>query len=67
LAVRVGRKDRSFNFGLSLGVIVFYYLLFALGEALALKKLLPVAFGVWLPNLALSAIGAFLIFRFSKR
>jgi lipopolysaccharide export system permease protein len=52
---------RSHGFAVSLGIILCYYLLLTVGEALGKKGGLPPALALWLPNLILGSVG-FLIF-----
>jgi lipopolysaccharide export system permease protein len=54
---------RSHGFAASLGVILCYYLLLTVGEALGKKGGLPPAVALWLPNLVLGGIGLFLFLR----
>lgn len=63
LALMARRGERAIGFGLSLGVIVFYYLILLGGEALSIKGALNPALGVWLPNIVLGSLGLILIFR----
>jgi LPS export ABC transporter permease LptG len=47
-------------------VTIAYYALLQVGEGLAESGQLPVAAGVWLPNLVLTALGAILLVRSSR-
>lgn len=51
---------------LGLLVTIAYYALLQVGEGLAESGRLPVAAGVWLPNLVLAALGAVLLWRSSR-
>jgi lipopolysaccharide export system permease protein len=51
---------RSHGFAGSLLVILCYYLLLTVGEALGKKGGLPPVWALWLPNLALGGVGGFL-------
>ena len=62
LALRVKKGGRSAGFGLSLLLIIVYYLLFTVGQALGEKGILPGAF-VWTPNILLGAVGFILVWR----
>ncbi|OIO40213.1 MAG: hypothetical protein AUJ75_00390 [Candidatus Omnitrophica bacterium CG1_02_49_10] len=64
LAIMVRRGEKSVGFGLSLAIIILYYILFALAEALSLKGIVNPAIGMWLPNIIFISAGIFLI-RFS--
>ncbi len=63
LAIKAKRRERSLGFGLSLIVCLFYYLLMALGESLALRNMVNPVLGVWLPNIVVLIIGGFLTFK----
>lgn len=62
LALMARRGGKAIGFGLSLLVIVAYYILLLGGEALAIKGVLFPALGIWLPNIIFGAIGPALIF-----
>jgi lipopolysaccharide export system permease protein len=51
---------RSHGFTASLGVILCYYFLLTVGEALGKKGGLPPALALWLPNLVLGSTGLIL-------
>lgn len=63
LALMARRGEKAIGFGLSLCVIVLYYILLLGGEALSIKGVINPALGVWLPNIILGTIGLILIFR----
>lgn len=50
---------RSHGFAASLGIILCYYLLLTVGEALGKKGGLPPFLALWLPNLVLGSVGLF--------
>lgn len=62
LGLMARRGEKTIGFGLSLLVIVIYYLLLLGGEALTIKGVLFPALGIWLPNIIFGAIGPALIF-----
>lgn len=62
LALMARRGGKAIGFGLSLLVIVAYYILLLGGEALAIKGVLFPSLGIWLPNIIFGAIGPALIF-----
>ena len=70
LAIALGTQSfwslRSHGFAASLGVILCYYLLLTVGEALGKKGGLPPALALWLPNVTLGSIGFFLFRRAAK-
>jgi lipopolysaccharide export system permease protein len=57
---------RSHGFAASLGVILCYYLLLTVGEALGKKGELSPAVALWLPNVVLGSVGLFLFLRTAK-
>jgi lipopolysaccharide export LptBFGC system permease protein LptF len=57
---------RSSGFAVSLGVILLYYLLLTVGEALGKKGGLPPIIALWLPNIVLGSVGIFLFLRTAK-
>ena len=59
-------SSRSHGFAASLGIILCYYLLLTVGEALGKKGTLPPAVALWLPNLVLGSIGSFLFMKAAK-
>lgn len=62
LGLMARRGEKTIGFGLSLVVIVTYYIVLLGGEALTIKGILFPAVGIWLPNLIFGAIGPALIF-----
>ncbi len=62
LGLRVRKGSRSTGFGLSLLLIIIYYILFTGCQALGEKGVIPPIF-IWLPNIGLSATGIILIFK----
>ena len=60
LALRVKKGGKSTGFGLSLFLIIIYYLLFTAGQALGEKGILPEV-SVWAPNIILGSLGALLL------
>ncbi len=62
LGLMARRGERTIGFGLSLCVIVLYYLLLLGGEALTIKGILFPIVGIWLPNIVCGTLGPVLIF-----
>ncbi len=56
------RTGRSLGLLIGLAITVCYYLLALSGEHAALSGKLPVWLGVWMANIILAALGAFMIF-----
>jgi LPS export ABC transporter permease LptG/LPS export ABC transporter permease LptF len=57
------RGGRSSGFAISIGVILVYYVILNSGEDVAREGTVPVWLAVWFPNLALLALGIFLLAR----
>ncbi|MGE0824280.1 MAG: LPS export ABC transporter permease LptF [Candidatus Binatia bacterium] len=64
LSIRRTWSFRANGFVLSLAIIVAYYLLLTLGEALGKKAIISPALALWLPNIGLGGVGL-IIFGFS--
>ncbi len=64
LAFTVRRAaGRSSGFALSVGIIVLYWVLLANGEEGAITGKWPVGLAIWFPNLILTAVGTYLLWR----
>jgi LPS export ABC transporter permease LptG/LPS export ABC transporter permease LptF len=57
LARSLRRGGRGSGFALSLAILVGYYVLLSSGETWAVEGRMPPALAMWLPNLALLAVG----------
>jgi LPS export ABC transporter permease LptF/LPS export ABC transporter permease LptG len=57
LAERSRRGGRGSGFAISLGILVLYYVLLSSGETWAEQGTLAPGLAMWLPNLALAALG----------
>ena len=57
------RDGKLASFVIGIGVIFVYYVLLWLGQALAKGHMVPPGLAVWLPNIALGALGALLFVR----
>ncbi len=66
LGVSNRRGGKGFGLTASVALVVAYYVLLNNGELLAQSGKLPVAAGIWLPNLALVAFGLALLRRVSR-
>jgi lipopolysaccharide export system permease protein len=66
LGIRVKRSGKISGFSLSIALVLVYYLLFSLGEALGNKGKLSPFLAVWFPNLLLGGLGAGLLFLEAK-
>ena len=57
ISINLSRPDKSTNFAVAAGLALSWYLLMLTGRGLALHADLPIAFGTWLPNIVMGAIG----------
>ncbi len=60
LGIQNQRSGKATGFSLSIGVLLFYYIILTVGKTLGEKGLVHPAVGVWAPNLILFIIGAYL-------
>ncbi|MBL7068299.1 MAG: LptF/LptG family permease [Candidatus Omnitrophica bacterium] len=67
LAVRTHRSEKSIGFGISLVVLITYWLLLATGNVCAINKILPPWLAMWLGNIIFMAGGIILLYRTAKR
>jgi lipopolysaccharide export system permease protein len=65
LGIRNRRGAKGFGLTVSVVLVVLYYVLLNNGELLATSGQVPVVLGVWLPNLAIVALGLLLLRRAS--
>lgn len=63
LGLMTGRGGRTGGLSLSLGIILFYYLMITTGEKLAMDGKITPFLGMWGPDILLAAAGLFLFFR----
>lgn len=63
----VKHREKSINFGIALVAAGIYYLLFILGQTLVENHLLIPFVGMWLPNIIISSIGGYLIYKNAYR
>jgi len=67
LGIQTKRAAKSTNFGLSLLLIVTYYLFLVGGKTLGEKGLLPPYLAMWLPNILMGTLGIFLLYRLEAK
>lgn len=63
LAIITRRREKSINFGIAFITVGVYYLLLLGSEALGLQGHIDPQIAMWLPNIILGGIGAFLTYR----
>lgn len=66
LSIRTAWAHRSVGFGVSLGIILLYYLLLTAGETFGKRGLLSPAIALWIPNVVLGSIGSYLFYRVAQ-
>ncbi len=66
LSVRTTWSFRSVGFGVSLGIILLYYLLLTAGETFGKRGVLPPAIALWIPNGVLGGLGVYLFSRVTQ-
>lgn len=63
LAVITRRREKTINFGIVFVIVGLYYLMLMGSEAVSLQGHINPAIAMWMPNILLGVIGAFLTFR----
>src|SRR5438128_11913574 len=63
LGITNRRGGKSSGFSLSIGIILFYYILINNGEAMAQSGKVSPAIGMWTPNAILLVLGIYLLAR----
>jgi len=67
LGIKVERGDKSISLGISLVVVVVYYIFFLAGSFLSRAGILPPLLGAWIPNFVFFSIGAWLNIQMIRR
>jgi len=67
LGIKVERGDKSISLGISLVVVIVYYIFFLAGSFLSRRSLVSPFLGVWIPNFILLALGSWLNIEMIKR
>lgn len=62
LAIKTKKSAKSMGFGISLLIMLIYYLLFIGSEALSLRKIIPPELAMWIPNAVLLTVGLILTY-----
>ncbi len=63
MAIITRRREKSINFGIAFLIVGVYYLLLMGSEALSLQGHINPNIGMWIPNVLMGTIGAYLTFR----
>ena len=66
LGITTRRSEKSISFGISLGLMTFYWLLLIGGKTLAQKGMVPPFFALQFSNFVIGSIGVFLFYRLVK-
>lgn len=66
LGVRTASASRSIGFGVSLAVILVYYILLSTGETFGKTGRLAPMIALWLPNIVMGGLGAYLFHRATR-
>lgn len=67
LAITTRRSEKSIGFGISLAIIVIYWLLSALGTVFATKNIMPIWLAMWFGNIVLIIIGSILMYLTARK
>ncbi|MFH1776140.1 MAG: LptF/LptG family permease [Candidatus Omnitrophota bacterium] len=67
LGIKTKRREYSISFGISLVLIIIYYLIVILGEVLSLKQIIPAPMAMWIANIIFLLIGLNLSWNVFKR
>ena len=63
LSVNMNTPDKSTNFSVAGFLALGWYLFMLAGRAMALKGIIPVELGLWLPNIALGGLGFLMVIK----
>jgi lipopolysaccharide export system permease protein len=63
LAIITRRREKSINFGIAFLIVGVYYILLMAAQGLSLQGYADPKIAMWLPNIILGSIGAFLTYR----
>ncbi|MCL2144171.1 MAG: LptF/LptG family permease [Endomicrobia bacterium] len=67
IGIMSGKGGKTIGFGMSLGVILFYYMLLIIAMNVGEKGYVDPKYIMWLPNAAVSAAGIFLFMKMVKK
>lgn len=66
LGLRARHKSKSISFGISVLVIFIYYLLLIGGETMGIRGIASPIFTMWIPNIAMGALGITFLIKSTK-
>jgi len=67
VAVKTHRSEKSIGFGISLAILVIYWLFLATGNICAMKKVFPPWLAMWLGNIVFMTFGFVIFYRAARR
>lgn len=67
LAIKTHRSEKSIGFGISLAILIVYWLLLATGNVCSIKKIMPPWLAMWLGNIIFITVGTLLFYKTAKR
>lgn len=67
LGLNPQRKSNAVGIGLSLLIVMLYYMIMALGEWLGMMNLLPPIMAAWLPNTLVGLLGSYLLLQKTRQ
>lgn len=67
VAINIRRREKSIGFGMSLVILITYYLLFIGGQALSLRHIVAPIVGLWMANGLYFVLGVILTFIVAER
>jgi len=67
VALRMHRREKSINFGLTMVLFLAYWAIMLGGVACAIRKIVPPWAGIWMANAVLFTVGLFLFFRLTRK
>jgi lipopolysaccharide export system permease protein len=67
IGIRTDKGSKALGFGLSLGIVIIYYILFVISINLGEKEYVPLGIIIWLPNFAIGGVGLYLFGKMVKK
>ena len=67
IAVKTHRGEKSIGFGISLAILIIYWLLLATGNVCAINKIFAPWLSMWLGNIIFMIIGVFLFYKTARK
>lgn len=61
------KRGKAISFMVSLGIILFYYMLFIASVSLGEKNYIPIDIIIWLPNFVTMLIGSYMLIKMAKK